>query len=128
MEEIKGIFIDSANKKVEVITIENTVDTFYRLLKCRIIECPWRRIAGHRMIIVCDGEFLLKKHGLENLSGICLKDKKIIERLYGNLFITKFDGIDDFTSLDDDEISDVLSHIERMAETNNPVLDYRWWC
>lgn len=124
-KEITGVFIDSINKTIEVKTIENTNERFYELLNCKSIECPTRLINGHTLIIVCDDEFLLKNKDLR-LSGVCLDSSsgRIIERLYGNLFITKFDGRDDFKSLTKKEIEDVLDTIFTTKYSKEKLLCY----
>lgn len=35
---IKGIFIDSKNKTIRLIEIENTLEAYYKLIGCEIIE------------------------------------------------------------------------------------------
>ncbi len=108
-QEIKGIFIDVENQEIKKLTIKNKLKEFYKILKCDSIECPTRSINGVKVIIVCDGEGALKEDNIPTIIGLSFKEHKFKEFIYGNVFICKFDGIDDFASLSENEINKILS-------------------
>ncbi len=106
---IKGIFIDVEKQTIEPRTIKNDIHEFYSLLKCEAIDCPTRYISGVKVIIVCDDNGALKGDKIPSIIDFNKDDLfEIKEIIYGNVFICKFDGIDDFTSLSEDEILKIL--------------------
>lgn len=110
MAYITGILVDVEKKTVEKKTIENKLNEFYRILKCETIECPTRIIRGLRLIVVCDGEGLIKdKPQSPSIVGISKENGSIVEMIVGNVFLCKSNGIDDFESLSEYEIDRILT-------------------
>lgn len=104
-KQIKGVFIDVENATASARTIEKSLDGYYKLLGCDTIDIVERLIDGRLFSIVCDDDALLKP----SLLGAIDKDGHPM--LYGNLFVVKFDGVDDVMSLNDNEIDYILQHI-----------------
>lgn len=112
MFKITGVLLDVEKNTIEVKTIENSVDTFYKLLNCKSIECPTRIIQNQKFIIVCDDEGALKRYKKPSMLIVNTDDKEILEIIFGNIFITKFDGVDDFDSLTKKEIKKILEAVK----------------
>lgn len=103
---ITGYFLDPTNPRASgVRTIPATLEAYYDLLGCSCIDIVSRKIGTRNFDIVCDDEALLRddpipsavSHGLDPV-------------LYGALFVAKFDGVDDLTSLTDDDAEYIAEH------------------
>lgn len=121
MEKITGILIDVVNETAKVTTIDKCLDAYYRILNCDCIDIVRRRIgankrrAAHYYEIVCDDEALLKED--PKISAI---DDLGRPMLCGNLFITKFDGVDDIASLEPADILRLREFILPQMTRNHP--------
>lgn len=113
--KIKGVLVDVMNEKVEVVEIEKSLQSYYNILNCDCIDIVSRKIGGREFDIVCDDEGLLKDP--QKISAIDIMRQPM---LVGNLFIVKFDGIEDITSLNDDEINHVLKNCRKIATNKYP--------
>lgn len=108
--KLKGILVDVEKGKTEKVEIENKINEFYRLLKCRTIECPMRFLSDQKVVIICDeeGMFNGKPSFPPAVIGIKKTNGKILEQIFGNVFICKFNGVDDFASLSEEEIDRIM--------------------
>lgn len=113
--KIKGVLVDVMNEKVEVVEIEKSLQSYYNILNCDCIDIVSRKIDGREFDIVCDDEGLLKDP--QKISAIDIMCQPM---LVGNLFIVKFDGIEDIKSLNDDEINHVLKNCRKIATNKYP--------
>lgn len=113
--KIKGILIDVKNEKVETIEIDKTLKEYYRILNCDTIDITERKIGDNTYDIICDDEGLFKSK--PKISAIT---KQSQPALVGNLFIVKFDGREDETSLDDEDIELIMKHIKTIYTNNSP--------
>ena len=110
MKKITGYLIDVANEKASVMTIDHSLQGFYDILGCRLVEMPTRWIGkrnGCPYVIICDEEGLFadapKVSAIDNMGQVML---------VGNLFIVK-SGIDhELESLDEDDIK----YLERFIQ------------
>lgn len=106
---IKGVLIDVKNENCEAVEIGKSLNEYYRVLDCTTIDIVARRIGGRDFEIICDDEGLYSSD--PQISAI---DNLGQPQLVGNLFIVKFDGADDVTSLNDEEIEFIKSKVVRM--------------
>ena len=96
---MKFLLLDVKNEKVEAIDIEPTLDEYYRVLDCDIIDIPTRYIGGRKFDIICDDEALLKddtKISAINRNGGAM--------LGGNLLFCHHDNEGNTVGLEDEEI------------------------
>ena len=105
-KQLTGIKIDVEKQTIEKCTLENSLEAFYHALNCGSIECPTRVISGMHVIVVCDGEGLLKENQKPAVIGF-----DHVEVIVGNVFLCKFDGVDDFTSMTEEETEKILSDV-----------------
>ena len=124
--KIKGVLVDVKNEKVEVVEIEKTLEEYYRILNCDCIDIISRKIGEKWFDIVCDDEGLLKEN--PKISAI---DNTNQPQLCGNLFIVKFDGVEDITSISDEEAEYIMERI-MLVSTNfypkgYPILTQLGW-
>ena len=113
---ITGYFIDPAHGIAEPRTIEKSLDSYYSLLDCSCIDIVNRAIGEQHFDIICDDEALLKAPSY--VSAFYTSGEPA---LVGSLFVCKFDGRDDVTSLTGEELDYVDSH----TETGWAVIDNR---
>lgn len=57
---MKVLVLDVNNREVRVDHIEGTLDEFYKIIDCRVIDIVNRRIGNKRYDIICDDEGLLQ--------------------------------------------------------------------
>lgn len=105
--EITGYFIDPTHGIAEPRTIEKSLDSYYSLLDCTCIDIVSRIIGDKRFDIICDDEALLKAPTF-----VSAYDRNDTPALFGSLFVCKFDGRDDVTSLSEEELDYVDLHTE----------------
>lgn len=115
MKRITGYLIDVEHNIAATITIDKTLDAYYRILNCDCFDIARRRIGGQEFDIICDDEALLKDN--PKISAI---DSDGNPMLCGNLFIVKFDGVDDVTSLDGNDVAFLSGYIHSLATNNYP--------
>lgn len=115
MEMIKGVLIDVVNDSAKAIEVEKDLETYYKILNCSCIDIVDRKIGKKEFNIICDDEGLFKKP--QKISAINNLGEP---QLVGNLFVVKFDGKEDVTSLDDSECKYVMQYIQKMCTKNYP--------
>ena len=109
---IKGVLIDVISNTAKVVEIEKSLNSYYKILNCNLIDITSRYIGGKLFDIICDDEGLFKE---DFIASAVTSYNRIA--LVGNLFVVKFDGNDDETSLDDEEIEHILNHV-KMVKCN----------
>ena len=60
MAEITGVLVNPDEKTVKKVTIEKSLDSYYKTLDCSCIDIVTRKIGGRRFDIICDDEGLYK--------------------------------------------------------------------
>ena len=106
---IKGVLIDVVNNTAKVVEIEKKLESYYKILNCDLIDITSRYIEGKLFDIICDDEGLYKNDFI-----VSAATSRGTAALVGNLFVVKFDGEDDETSLDDNEILHVLNNVKKV--------------
>lgn len=110
---IKGIFINVYEGFIKIAEIEKKTEEYYKLLGCECIGIVKRRIGNRWYEIVVDDNGAL----LDN-PRISAVDPHGIPALVGNLFIVKFDGKEDITSLSIDDINYISNFIKSYFTAN----------
>ena len=106
---IKGVLIDVMSNTAKVVEIEKSLKSYYKILNCDLIDITSRYIGGKLFDIICDDEGLFKE---DFIASAVTSYNRIA--LVGNLFVVKFDGKDDETSLDDEDIEHILNHVKQV--------------
>ena len=93
-KQITGFLVDTegviGNPKgdirttIKAVTIDKTLDSYYKTLHCDLIEIPSYQFGGKRYAVICDEEGLLRQRPV--ISAI---DKNGKPALVGSLFIVK---------------------------------------
>lgn len=100
---ITGVLVDVTVGTVAKVTVEKSLESYYRILNCRCIDIVRRGIGGRRFDVICDDEALFTDSPRASMVNA---DGKMM--LAGNLFVVQTDGADDLQSLTEDEIRHVL--------------------
>ena len=116
MGKITGIFVDTKNKTASAITVDDELETYYKLLDCKWIEIAPRKIGNTLVNIICDEEGLLKQDPL--MSAV---DSIGNGMLAGSLFITGLaDDEGDLTSLTEEDQKQVLGKCMVLPTRQHP--------
>lgn len=100
MANITGVYVDKNG--IRAMEVEDTLDTWYDLLKCRMIDIVTRRIGENYYNIVCDDEGLLKD---TNWISAATEDGRAM--LVGNLFICKNES-SELASISKEEAQEII--------------------
>ena len=103
---LKTILIDVKNKAIEVVEINDDIDTFHELIGCRCIDITTRKVAGEYYDIMCDDEGLLKDDAIPSA---ITPDGYV--QLVGNLMLFKNDNSGNLISLSDKDIKRIRGKI-----------------
>lgn len=115
MKKITGYLIDVEHNVAAPIVVDKSLDSYYKILNCEYIDIVCRHIGERTYDIICDDEALLKYNS--KISAINSDGKSM---LCGNLFIVKFDGVEDETSLERDDIAYINRYIRSLPTRNYP--------
>lgn len=107
VKTITGILF-STNKKPEVITIEKTLEAYYKILNCDVIDITTRSIGGVYYDIVCDDEGLLKTYPICTAITLDHLANPTCE-LVGNILVCKR-STNGITSLCERDIKRIFEH------------------
>lgn len=118
---LRGIFFNPQKNELKVKVFSNTLDEIYRLINCDCITTAVRRIGGHRVVIVCDDEGLLKPDNDVAIVTISDSTNDVVEQIVGNVLIVG-EGDEDFISLTEEEIEDVLEASKIATYDNRKIL------
>lgn len=118
---LRGIFFNPQKNELKVKVFSNTLDEIYRLINCDCITTAVRRIGGHRVVIVCDDEGLLKPNNDVAIVTIGDRTNDVVEQIVGNVLIVG-EGDEDFISLTEEEIEDVLDASKIATYDNRKIL------
>lgn len=114
-DTITGVFIDPENGIATVRTIDKSLPAYYSLLRCSSIDIVSRSLGSLTVDIICDDEGLLC-----DTPWLSAVDNIGRGMLVGPLFVVKFDGREDVTSLSDLEVLRVLSRVHNLPTQNHP--------
>ena len=104
---MKAIYLDVENGKApKVVDIEDNLNVFYKMLKCKTIDIVTRKIDNNYYDIICDDNGLLK--GVPITSAIDNKNKSA---LVGNLLVVGLPNDDgDLQGLTDEQTFEILKN------------------
>lgn len=107
---LTAVLIDVENRKYKAVTIEDSLDAFYKALNCSCIDIVNRRIGGKRYDIICDGEALLKVDPIRSAFDVSCSWPK--PDLYGNLLVVgQADSEGELTSLSREDAVWIQRHV-----------------
>lgn len=104
---MKAVYIKATEDgtTVKAVNLEPSLENYYRLLDCRLIDIPSRRIGDHYYDIICDDEGLLKGDPIVtaiNSDGDAM--------LVGSLLVLKHDDEGNEIGLTAEEVREVMLH------------------
>ena len=100
--EMKGIFPN-------VRIIENSLENFYKIIGCDLIDIVQIEVAGKFYDVICDEEFLLKEKPVPTLF---VNSEQV---LCGNLIFTTCDENGKTQGLTDEDIQNLTTYIINQA-------------
>lgn len=103
---ITGFFVDPENNIAEPRTIDKSLEGYYALLRCDIIDIVGRVIGDEAYDIICDDEALLKENPIP--SAIDWYNRPA---MCGPIFVVNYDGGEDVTDLSPDDIANIRRHV-----------------
>ena len=110
--KIKGILVDVNSNIIDVCEIEKSLESYYKILNCELIDIVSMKI-GHRYFdIICDDEGLMQ----EDITISAIYDD-FTPALVGNLFIVRHDGKGNERSLTSNDISMIFENIMTIQAT-----------
>ena len=93
-------YIVNKNGKTGVKNIENTLESYYRIIECTTIDIVSRRFAGRRLDVICDDEGLFTDSPV-----ITAVDHNNNPMLVGTLIIVNHDDEGETVSLTQQDVS-----------------------
>lgn len=107
MKEILGVLINPKERKAEKVTFKPTLDEYYRLLGCDLIDYGQRCVGGTNVTIVCDDE-----GSFDSTNVVSAVDKDRVTMFVGTILVIGFDNVDgNDTGLTDEQADAVLSNV-----------------
>lgn len=107
MKEILGVLINPKERKAEKVTFKPTLDEYYRLLGCDLIDYGQRCVGGTNVTIVCDDE-----GNFDSTNVVSAVDKDRCTMFVGTILVIGFDNVDgNDTGLTDEQADAVLSNV-----------------
>ena len=120
-QKIKGVLLDVENNEAKVVEFEPTLENYYSMLHCNMIEYASRHIGPKRgcreFDIVCDEEGTFKDE--PKISAI---DNIGNPMLVGSIMIVGSpDAEGNETSLSDDDCKFIIGRIVTLSTTKDPL-------
>lgn len=110
------VLIDVEKEETSMLTIDDDLDTYYKLLNCSTIDIVTREIGGKRFDIICDDEGTFKCP--QKISAI---NDLGMPMLVGNLIICgEADKEGYCTSLSTDDALHIMKYVQNMSTINFP--------
>ena len=114
-KKLTGFLVDVMDELTGPITIDNSLESLYRILHCDLIDITYLTLGKKEFCVIVDDEGLLKSS--PKISAVSASGRPM---LVGNLMIVSADGGEDFTSLAPDDIHLIEKHIRHIATSQNP--------
>ena len=114
-KKLTGFLVDVMDELTGPITIDNTLESLYRILHCDLIDITYLTLGNKEFCVIVDDEGLLKSS--PKISAVSVSGRPM---LVGNLMLVSADGGEDFTSLAPDDIPLIEKHIRHIATSQNP--------
>lgn len=116
--KIKGILVDVYNQTIEEHEVNyKGIRDYYKILKTDICSHKFLNINGIYVSCYFDdlGKLRNDRFLIPGLLMVQKKNKEVVDFICGNIWICKFDGVEDDCSLEDEEITQVLSAIKHIC-------------
>ena len=110
--KIKGILVDVKSNIIDVCEIEKSLESYYKILNCELIDIASMKIGNRYFDIICDDEGLMKED--INISAIY---DDFTPALVGNILVVRHDGKGNERSLTSKDILLVLEHVTTIQTT-----------
>lgn len=110
--KIKGILVDVKSNIIDVCEIEKSLESYYKILNCELIDIVSMKIGNRYFDIICDDEGLMKDD--INISAIY---DDFTPALVGNILVVRHDGKGNERSLTSNDILLVLEHVTTIQTT-----------
>ena len=114
-KKLTGFLVDVMDELTGPITIDNTLESLYRILHCDLIDITYLTLGDKKFCVIVDDEGLLKSS--PKISAVSVSGRPM---LVGNLMLVSADGEEDFASLAPDDIRLIEKHIRHIATVQNP--------
>lgn len=112
---MKTILLNVNENKIEHLDVEDKLEEFYKLIKCRTIDIVKRKIGGRYFDVVCDDEGLFAdevKISAINDIGVPL--------LVGNLLFFNHDSEGNLLPLSDEDCGHIKKYIKTRCTNKYP--------
>lgn len=121
MSKVKVLLFDGSAERPQEVTIDNTLEGFYKAIGCTTIEGYSNTMLGHRygLDIYLDGEGKIKKEK-PSLVGLFVREDtdEIVDTLVGNLIICRHDEEGEACDVLEGSQDLIAKHIRKRSETN----------
>jgi len=104
--KVTGVLIDIGSGFFGKATLDGSLESYCRALKCTCFDITYRSIGGTEFAVYCDDEGLLKQ---DPVPSAFTADGR--PQLVGNLFIARIDEEGETISLTDSEIEQVIKQV-----------------
>ena len=110
---MKILLLDTMATAPQVLEVEEGLETWYRLIRCDLIDITMRDVAGRQFDIIADDEGLLKAG-----AKVTAIDGSGKPQLVGNLVFCHHDNEGGLTGLSDSDIAHLMKNIVVLTSTN----------
>ena len=117
---MKAIYLNvKENQPPKVVEIEDSLDTFYKLIGCELIEIPMIKIGNRIYHLICDESGLLKENPITSVVNTTYQ-----QLIVGNILLVSGDITDDgnLIGLNDEDIKIIYQNVIFCADRLNPIL------
>jgi hypothetical protein len=118
MKTIRGYLFSTDSKLTGEVVIEKSLQGYYKALDCSTIDVVHATIGDREYDIICDDEGLLKQDYI--LTAI---NPAMNTALSGNILVVKFDGGEDFESINDEDVINIENNIFTTKEKTEKLAD-----
>lgn len=108
MEYLKTVYYNHNFGHIMEFTIEPTLENYYRLLYCNLIDIVVRTVGGKKYAFIVDDEGLLKDRPIAS----AIEPRNFDNALVGSLLVTGVPDEDgELTSLTDEDVANIMGHV-----------------
>ena len=105
--KIKGLLVDvTRTREIKEVEFDDTLENIYKILDVDCIDVAVRKVGNHAYDFIVDDEGLLKGDAIPSIF-----DSEQKPQLVGNALIVNSNEEGDFTSLTEEQVADLKSHI-----------------
>lgn len=115
-KKIRGVLLDIEKNEANEVEFVPSLEEYYKMLRCNLIEMPTRTIGGKRFDVVCDEEGTFK----QNAKISAIDDLGRVMFVGSLLIVGMADEDGNETSLTTQDVAMVMSHIEDVCTHSYP--------